>query len=70
MQRQEIDNAIDKARNGATKEERNEAVLELVKSGYCTHYPGYTCDRDWPKACSNCIKRCFSLEKARKAKEG
>lgn len=23
---------------------------------FCTHYPGYVCDRDWPAACSGCIR--------------
>jgi hypothetical protein len=33
------------------------AVKTLVEAGHCTHYPGYTCDKDWPKACAKCIKR-------------
>jgi hypothetical protein len=56
------------ARNGRTKEERDKAIKILADDGYCTHYPGYTCDRDFPKACPACIKRCFDLEKARAAR--
>ena len=71
MTREEIENInkmLEIARNGATKAERDKAVLELVEAGYCTHYPGYTCDQEFPAACPTCIKRCLNLEKAREAK--
>ena len=60
--------ALDTARTGVTWEERDTAVRELVELGYCTHYPGYTCDRDFPEACPACIKRCINLQKARERK--
>ncbi|MEN6421633.1 MAG: hypothetical protein ABFD76_06755 [Smithella sp.] len=36
----------------------------FAKGGFCTHYPGYTCDKDWPKECPACIRR-WLLQKAR-----
>jgi hypothetical protein len=31
-------------------------VKWLTETGYCTHYPGYTCDKGFPAACPKCIK--------------
>lgn len=25
--------------------------------GFCTHYPGYTCDKGFPEACAGCIQQ-------------
>lgn len=63
-----IDELLFIARNSKIKAERDQAVNQLVENGYCTHYPGYICDREFPKACPNCIKRTFNLEKARAAR--
>jgi hypothetical protein len=38
-----------------TLKERQEIIEKLVKNGFCTHYPGYVCDRDWSRACNKCI---------------
>ena len=38
-----------------TLKERAEIVEKLVTSSFCTHFPGYLCDRDWPEACTKCI---------------
>ena len=35
--------------------ERIKKVAEMIEDGYCTHYPGYVCDKDFPAACSACI---------------
>ena len=40
----------------------------LSDSGYCTHYPGYLCDKGWPGACPACIKR-YLLRKSKDANE-
>jgi hypothetical protein len=59
------------AKYGETKSERDDAVKILVDEyGFCTHYPGYTCDRDFPKACPACIKRTFTLQRSREQKRG
>lgn len=32
----------------------------LAEDGRCTHYPGYTCDKDWssdPTVCPKCLYR-------------
>lgn len=57
------------AKYGTTKAERDEATKTLVDEyGFCTHYAGYTCDRDFPKACPACIKRTFTLQRAKEAR--
>lgn len=39
-----------------TLKERAEVVKKLADSGeFCTHYPGYTCDKGFPAACPACI---------------
>ena len=38
-----------------TLDERAEIVAEMVEGGFCTHYGGYVCDRDFPTACAPCI---------------
>ena len=37
--------------------EKAAATLGAPNNGFCTHYPGYICDRDWPKECPACIKK-------------
>lgn len=32
-------------------------ALEMSDDGFCTHYAGYTCDKDFPEACPKCIAR-------------
>jgi predicted Zn-ribbon and HTH transcriptional regulator len=32
------------------------AAKALVDLGHCTHYPGFTCDADFPAACPECIE--------------
>lgn len=36
--------------------EKAAATLGAPNNGFCTHYPGFVCDRDWPKECPACIK--------------
>jgi hypothetical protein len=36
--------------------ERDKAIKTLVDMGFCTHYPGFTCDEDFPAACPECIR--------------
>lgn len=31
-------------------------ALEMADDGFCTHYGGYTCDKDFPEACPKCIE--------------
>ncbi len=40
-----------------TLKERAEVIDEMIADGFCTHYQGYTCDRDWsdPAVCKKCI---------------
>ncbi len=40
-----------------TLKERAEVIDEMIADGFCTHYPGYICDRDWndPAVCKKCI---------------
>jgi len=40
-----------------TLKEREELVVRLVEKGFCSHYPGYTCNREWekPGICNKCI---------------
>ena len=38
-----------------TIKERAEMVDRMIANGFCTHYPSYLCDRDWPEACKKCI---------------
>lgn len=49
----------------------DEAQLKaLAESGFCTHYPGYTCDKNFPDACPKCIKRWMKARiKAQAEKE-
>lgn len=54
-----------KAYQATNKHDRDEAVRQLIDAGYCTHYSGYTCDRDFPAECANCIKWTINLHKAR-----
>ncbi len=39
------------------KAERDAAVKYMAELGFCTHYPGYTCDKEFPAACPKCISR-------------
>jgi hypothetical protein len=32
-------------------------ALEMSDDGFCTHYAGYTCDKDFPEVCPKCIER-------------
>jgi hypothetical protein len=34
-----------------------EKAIEMTEDGFCTHYPGYTCDKDFPEECPKCIGR-------------
>lgn len=34
-----------------------ELIQKMVDDGFCTHYPGYVCDKGFPKACFACIKK-------------
>ena len=43
--------------SGLTDKEMARALSDM---GFCTHYPGYTCDKDWPSACPKCIRRWLS----------
>ncbi len=39
----------------------NDALAkQLENEGFCTHYPGYTCDKGFPEACHKCIRRWLS----------
>lgn len=57
------------AYEATSKTERDEAVKQLMGAGYCSHYAGYTCDRNFPDACMNCIKWTINLHKARKIRQ-
>jgi len=35
----------------------SKAAKMLADAGHCTHYPGYTCDKDFPAACPECISK-------------
>jgi predicted Zn-ribbon and HTH transcriptional regulator len=35
----------------------SKAAKMLADAGQCTHYPGYTCDKDFPAACPECISK-------------
>lgn len=56
--------------NLRTSRALNEAAKLLTGLGYCTHYPGYTCDKGFstPGVCETCIKEHL-LEKG-KEEEG
>lgn len=43
------------------------ATKWLEQAGACTHYPGYTCDKDFstPGTCAKCLREHF-LRMARK----
>lgn len=43
------------------------ATKLLADLGQCTHYPGYVCDKEWPEACPDCIKR-WLLKKSQEVK--
>jgi hypothetical protein len=32
-------------------------ALQMSDDGFCAHYAGYTCDKDFPKVCPKCIER-------------
>lgn len=32
-------------------------AAEMTSNGFCTHYAGYTCDKEFPAACQKCIER-------------
>jgi hypothetical protein len=35
-------------------------IAKLVSDyGYCTHFAGFTCDKDFPKECPKCITNYF-----------
>ncbi len=36
----------------------------LNETDYCTHYPGYTCDKDFPAECPECIIEYFMQQAA------
>jgi len=38
-------------------ENRKQAIIKIVEYGFCTHYPGYVCNKDWtsPGICNKCI---------------
>jgi hypothetical protein len=45
-----------------TLQERAEIIKEMVQDNFCTHYPGYTCDREWSSdetVCPKCINSWF-----------
>ena len=46
-------------RNGMTLKERAELIAAMIESGFCTHYPGFVCDKDFPAACAPCITAWF-----------
>jgi len=37
--------------------DRQQIIEKLVDNGFCTHYPGYICNREWekPGICNKCI---------------
>lgn len=36
-------------------------IAKLVSDyGYCTHFAGFTCDKDFPKECPKCIVKYFT----------
>jgi hypothetical protein len=46
-----------------TKPKRKELASEMANGGFCTHYAGYTCDKDFPDACPKCIEGWISRTK-------
>ena len=38
-----------------TIDERAAKAAEMAEGGFCTHGPGYTCDKGFPAACPRCI---------------
>jgi len=41
----------------------------FAKAGYCTHYPGYTCDKGFPAACPDCIYRWLMAHARKELKQ-
>jgi hypothetical protein len=35
--------------------EKYEMALVMADDGFCTKYPGYTCDKEFPTECPECI---------------
>ena len=50
-----------------TLNERNEKIKTMVNNGFCTHYAGYICDRNYPEACHKCIEFWMIRESVTKA---